>query len=81
MARFRIVADSSELEALPLPPAGRFDDAVRHDGAEGLRKSIVVRRSCVPGAAAATIQIIEKELALDLSVEHPERVSGASPEE
>lgn len=53
---------------------------VRHDGAEGLRKSIVVLRSCVPWATAATVQILKKELASYLHVERPERPSGAPPE-
>ena len=81
MARFRIIADGSEFVALQLPPAGRFHDAVRHDGAEGLRKSIVARCGRIPRAAAATIQILEKQLALDRHVQHPESVPGASPEE
>ena len=44
-AGLRIVTNRSELVTLQLPPTSRFDDAVRHDGTEGLRKSIVFGRS------------------------------------
>ena len=79
-AGLRIVTNRSELVTLQLPPTGRFDDAVRHDSTEDLSKSILIGRSRIPWATAATVQILEKELAFYLHVEHPKSPSGAPPE-